>query len=61
MYISIIINNGTFLRIAVFPGDGIGIEVIDACLTVLKQLEREIDRLNETKSPKGGTTSQARV
>ncbi|MGD9274083.1 MAG: isocitrate/isopropylmalate family dehydrogenase, partial [Desulfobacterales bacterium] len=30
------------LRIAVFPGDGIGTEVMDACLTVLQQLEHHV-------------------
>ena len=30
------------LRIAVFPGDGIGIEVMDACLTILQQLEHHV-------------------
>jgi 3-isopropylmalate dehydrogenase len=30
------------LRIAVLPGDGIGIEVMDACLAVLEALQRKI-------------------
>ena len=43
------------LRIVVFPGDGIGIEVMDACLTVLKQLERHVGgfRLITEKLPAG--------
>ncbi|MGB5421905.1 MAG: isocitrate/isopropylmalate family dehydrogenase [Desulfobacterales bacterium] len=43
------------LRIAVFPGDGIGIEVMDACLTVLKQLERHVGgfRLITERLPAG--------
>jgi 3-isopropylmalate dehydrogenase len=32
----------TELQIAVFPGDGIGLEVMDACLAVLAVLERRI-------------------
>ena len=33
--------SGSDLRIAVLPGDGIGVEVMDACLTVLGTLSRE--------------------
>jgi len=29
-------------RIAVLPGDGIGVEVMDACLAVLERLERRV-------------------
>ena len=32
----------TELRIAVLPGDGIGVEVMDACLAVLAALERKV-------------------
>ena len=32
----------TELKIAVLPGDGIGVEVMDACLAVLEALERRI-------------------
>jgi 3-isopropylmalate dehydrogenase len=32
----------TELRIAVLPGDGIGVEIMDACLAVLEALERKV-------------------
>jgi 3-isopropylmalate dehydrogenase len=32
----------TELRIAVLPGDGIGVEIMDACLAVLQALERKV-------------------
>jgi 3-isopropylmalate dehydrogenase len=32
----------TELKIAVLPGDGIGIEIMDACLAVLAELERKV-------------------
>jgi 3-isopropylmalate dehydrogenase len=43
------------LRIAVFPGDGIGIEDMDVCLTVLQQLEQHVGgfRLITERLPAG--------
>ncbi len=45
---------GSELRIAVLPGDGIGIEVMDACLTVLDALSEKIDRRFEWSRLPGG-------
>jgi 3-isopropylmalate dehydrogenase len=47
----------TELRIAVLPGDGIGVEIMDACLAVLEALERRVGgyRLATERLPGGAT------
>ena len=34
------------LKVAVFPGDGIGAEIIDACLKVLERVEKKVGRFH---------------
>jgi 3-isopropylmalate dehydrogenase len=46
--------SGSQLRIAVLPGDGIGIEVMDACLNVLEALSRRVSlRFDWNRLPGG--------
>jgi 3-isopropylmalate dehydrogenase len=39
------------LRIAVVPGDGIGLEIMDACLAVLEALEKRVGGYTLTRDP----------
>ena len=49
----------TEMQIAVFPGDGIGQEVMSACLAVLEALERKVGgyRLRTESLPGGAALS----
>jgi 3-isopropylmalate dehydrogenase len=47
-------RSGSWLQIAVWPGDGIGVEVMDACLNVLEALSRHTAlRFNWNQLPGG--------
>jgi 3-isopropylmalate dehydrogenase len=48
--------SGSYLRIAVLPGDGIGVEVMDACLTVLGALSEKTGRRFEWSKLPGGAS-----
>ena len=50
-------SSGSQLQIAVLPGDGIGVEVIDACLSVLEALSRRTALRFDWKRLPGGANA----